>query len=304
MPTAGFVLTDSQGNATTVSGSFAVDAPVAGVPYVGSSMQTNGDPSPLESFCGRLLGVRRTYWNLNGGTASGTNLAASIIVARADANAGRIPWLSYKLRTGQTWATAAAGGSDADIDTLNAQLATVPGEAWVCIHHEPEGDGDLTVWTAMQQRLLARLTAPNIRTSTILTAYNVFKSGNPDYAVAAWWPGSMVDIMGFDAYNPYGRADGSTTWYELKTYYDAIAPAAQARGVDWGIAETGLTDAGATRDADWLTRAFDDMKDQPIQPGLALTYWNAVTSPSNGSWPLGTGIKRDKFKAILARSHA
>lgn len=291
---------DDEGNTVSGGGSIDVQDPATVLPYVGSSMQGGGDPATLETFCGRVLGVRRTYWAYS-------TIDSSITVAKADQLKGRIPWLSYKLSV--TWDQAASGQADAATQALATKLATVPGEVWVAIHHEPEGDGDIKVWQAFQQRLLALLKAgaPNVRTSTILTAYNVFKSGNTTYDVANWWPGSMVDIMAFDAYNPWGRADGSTQWYELKTYYDVIAPAAKARGVDWAVAETGYTDAAAARTMtppapDWLTRAYDDMKDQPIQPGLALTYWNAVTSPSNGSWPLGTGVKRDKFKAILARA--
>jgi hypothetical protein len=168
----------------------------------------------------------------------------------------------------------------------------------VALAHEPEGDGSLTDWTAMQRRLLPPLQAvANVRTSIITTGYDTWFSGNSSYSMAALWPGSMCDIMGTDRYNP------PTGFVEMKVTYDKIAADAKARGVDWAIAETGYTDQQAAQDPDWLTRAFDDMANHPIQRGIALTYFNSTLNSGANSWPLGTGVKRDKFKAILNRSH-
>ena len=272
-------------------------SPVGGtqLPYVGAAVQNNGDPSSLEAASGRVLGLHRTYWNYN-------NIASSITQATADAKAGRIPWLSYKLPG--TWADAASGQSDAATKALAAKLATVPGPVWVALHHEPEGDGNLADWVALQKRLLPLLAAaPNVRTSIILTAWDTFDSGNAAYSLKSLWPGTMVDIMGFDVYNRYGDADHPDKgWTEMSHFYDEIAPAAKARGVDWAIAETGYTDAAATKDPDWLTRAYDDMANRTDLPGLGLCYFDS-TANSIGSWPL-TGVKVDKFESILNRSHA
>ena len=180
----------------------------------------------------------------------------------------------------------------------------MPGPVWVALHHEPEGDGNLADWVALQKRLLPLLAAaPNVRTSIILTAWETFDSGNAAYSLKALWPGSMVDIMGFDAYNRYGDADHPNKgWTEMSHFYDEIAPAAKARGVDWAIAETGYTDAAAAKDPDWLTRAFDDMANRTDLPGLGLCYFNSVAN-SKGSWRLA-GVKDAAFDAILNRSHA
>ncbi len=262
-------------------------------PYVGASIQNNGDPSAMEASAGRTLGLRRTYWNYS-------NIASSIRSATADANAGRIPWLSYKLPG--SWADAAAGKADAQTKELAKQLATVPGEVWVAIHHEPEGDGNLSDWVALQKRLLPLLAAaPNVRTSIILTAWDTFDSKNSAYSLDALWPGNMVSILGMDAYNPYGDANHvGKGWTEMDHYYDEIAPAAKKLGVDWAIAETGYTDPAAAKDADWLTRAYQDMANRTDLPGLGLSYFNS-TANSVGSWPL-TGVKAAKFDAILNQS--
>jgi hypothetical protein len=266
----------------------------ASAPYVGAAIQGNGDPSAMEAEAGRPLGLHRTYWNYS-------NIDSSIRSATADAKAGRVPWLSYKLPV--SWADAAAGKVDAQTKDLAAKLATVPGPVWVAIHHEPEGDGNMQDWVAVQRRLLPLLhAAPNVRTSIILIAWDTFESGNASYSLDALWPGNMVDILGFDAYNRYGDANHiGKGWTEMKHYYDEIAPAAKKRGVDWAIAETGYTDEAAAKDADWLTRAYDDMANRTDLPGIGLSYFNS-TANSVGSWPL-TGVKIPTFDAILNRSH-
>jgi hypothetical protein len=269
--------------------------PGSHAPYVGAAIQGNGSPTALEASAGRVLGLHRTYWNYN-------NVASSIKQATADAQAGRIPWLSYKLSV--SWADAASGKADAATRALAAKLASVPGPVWVAINHEPEGDGNLSDWVAVQRRLLPLLAAaPNVRTSIILTAWDTFESGNRSYSLDSLWPGKMVSILGFDAYNPYGEnKQPARRWVEMNHFYDRIAPAAKSLGVDWAIAETGYTDAAAAKDPDWLTRAYDDMANRPDLPGLGLCYFNSSAN-SVGSWPL-TGVKDAKFDAILKRSHA
>ena len=286
--------TSAPTSGTTPTGSPGSPVSSSALPYVGAAIQNNGDPAAVEAAAGRVLGLHRTYWNYN-------KVDASIKQATADAKAGRIPWLSYKLSV--SWADAASGKADAATKALAAKLATVPGPVWVAIHHEPEGDGTLTDWVALQKRLLPLLAAaPNVRTSIILTAWDTFDSKNPAYSLNALWPGNMVDIMGFDAYNPYGDANHPDKgWTEMKHYYDQIAPAAKARGVDWAIAETGYTDAAAAKDPAWLTRAFDDMANRTDLPGIGLSYFNSVAN-SKGLWRLA-GVKDATFDAILNRSH-
>jgi hypothetical protein len=280
---------------TTPSSTPSTPSADGGLPYVGAAIQNNGDPASLESAAGRPLGLHRTYWNYN-------NVASSIRQATADAKAGRIPWLSYKLSV--SWADAAAGKADAATKALATQLATVPGPVWVAIHHEPEGDGNLSDWVALQRRLLPLLAAaPNVRTSIILTAWDTFDSKNAAYSLNSLWPGNMVDILGFDAYNPYGDANHPDKgWTEMSHYYDEIAPAAKKLGVDWAIAETGYTDPAAAKDPDWLTRAYNDMANRTDLPGLGLCYFDSSAN-SIGSWPLN-GVKDAKFADILNRSHA
>jgi hypothetical protein len=289
---------DDEGNVVTGSGSITLQAPPpTGLPFWGSSFQGNGDPTSLETFCGRALGLRRTYWNL-----TAAKVASSITEAKADAAKKRISWLSYDVATTDTWAAAAAGSADAEIEDLAARLETVPHEVWVALSHEPEGDGNLIDWRNMQRRLLAILAGvPNVKTSIITTGFDTWFSGNQAYSMDNLWPGSMCDIMGTDRYDPPTNNQG----VDLKVTYDKIAADADRLGASaWAIAETGYTDVQAANDPDWLTRAFDDMKDHPVMPGDGLSYFNSTANSGTNTWPLGSGIKRDKFKACLLRSHA
>lgn len=290
--------------------------PTSGLPLVGAAMQTSGtDPAPLEAFCGRPLGLNRTYWNLDASTVT-----SSIARAKADIAAGRLPWLSYKAgshtdpSTGKpvqdTWPQMLAktyNDYDAIIAKLAASLASLKVPVWVALHHEPEGDGNLPDWTKIQDTYLSVLAkaAPNVVPWIILTGYDTYYSGNAAYSVNALYPKTFKPNLGIDRYNNYGDAKHpvppGAAWLEAKDWYDRIAPDAKRLGVDWAIAETGLTDPGATKDADWITRAYDDMANHPIQPGIGLAYFNSNAN-SVGTWPLGTGTKRTKFAAILNRS--
>ena len=86
-----------------------------------------------------------------------------------------------------TWPTSGFRGSASSCRTRGSRwqpVAVTPGPGrspaswrqldgpvWLAFHHEPEGDGDLRAWTAMQARLapIVRETAPNVAYSIILT---------------------------------------------------------------------------------------------------------------------------------------
>lgn len=298
---------DDEGNVVTGSGSITLTSgtqPPA-LPLVGAAMQTsNTDPGPLEAFAGRSLGLNRTYWNF--GTTGSFTVAASLVQAGKDKAAGRVSWLSYKLAPGMSWAQGASGLADAAVLSLGSQLQALDRECWVAIHHEPEGDGVLSDWVAMQQRLLPMLAqAPNVKPWIILTGWDTFLSGNPAFSLDALYPVGSGANLGIDRYNNYGDAQHpvppGSGWTEMKATYDPTATFAKAHGIDWAIAETGLTDLGGTHDAGWFDRAFDDMANHPVKPGIGLAYFNSSAN-SVGTWPLGTGIKRTKFAGILNRS--
>jgi len=178
---------------------------------------------------------------------------------------------------------------------------------WVALHHEPEGDGTLSDWVAMQKRLSPILRAkPNIAFTVITTGWDTFFSGNSAYSLAALVPDpSIIDVLGFDAYNEYGvtkNGTTSTTMTEMKQYYVKIAAWSAAHGnKPWAMAETGYTDAAANHDAAWLTRAYADMK---TYGGVGLSYFDSNLNPLGGdlTWPLDLQSKRDAFAGDLALS--
>lgn len=276
------------------------------VPYVGlargqvvnGKQQGNLDPSAIEQQAGRPLGVRVTYWNMK-------QIDSAVSTMVTDAKVGRIAWPSFKLS--DTWAAAAGGASDDDAANLVQKIANakLPIPPWLTIHHEPEGDQpNLQDWVKVQQRLLPQFgRIPGLRTAIVLTAYDTFLNASTADDIDKLWPGSVASIMGFDAYNPYDNdANPGKGWKDMKAWYDLIAPAAKARGVDWAIRETGYTDTAAVRDAAWLTRGYDDMATHSVQPGLAFCYWDSMTAdkPEN-TWRLNS-VKTPLFVGILKRS--
>lgn len=267
------------------------------------------DPRPREALFGRTLAIHRTYWR-------GDQVERAVEWAARDIAAGRLPWISFKAphdpgtSTPYTWTQMAAGAGDAWAVDLAERLAELDGPVWVAVHHEPENDsGSLPAWTQMQRRLSPIFRAkPNIAYTVILMGYPQFRKADPDpqLAIDALWPGAQfVDVTGFDPYNWYGTLDASgrpvTTFTELDEYYQPISQWAESvGGARWAISETGLTDVAAERDADWIIRAFDDMK---ARGGIAMAYWDNefLANPAN-TFALDTPSKQQAFAHALARS--
>ncbi len=262
---------------------------------VGAAYGANTDPARLESDTGHPLALRRTYF-----TAS--QVSSAVRIARTDLASGRLPWISFKLP--HSWESMAAGAGDAWARSLARQLATLPGPVWVAFHHEPEGDGDIDAWRAMQERLapLVRSTAPNVAYTVVLTGWNQLY-GEKQYRLDSMWPrGVHVDVAGFDVYNQLGVVKNGVTNVKgtdlASSYFAPISRWAKARGIAWGLAETGYTDHASTRDPDWIRRTFRDLSGYG---GVAFTYFN-TTLNSIAPWDLSTSTKLTAFSRAQAES--
>ena len=281
---------------------------------------TIDDITNLESQVGGPVGIRRSYYKA-GQESSAISRAADDIAH------GRLPWLSFKLPYG--WADMANGRGDAWATDLANRLGQLNGPVWIALHHEPEGDGNHPDWVAMQRHLSPLFRQhDNIAYTIILMGWHQFLSGNTAYSMDTFWPGKEnVDVLGFDPYNFYAttRSNGSMNWAwdEMSKYYDGITKWLKNSGnqdVPWAIAETGYSDIAASiprnyvapngktvstagSGADWLTRAYDDMK---TAGGVALTYFSVAgtvnNEPSDWTWPITSNPKRTTYANILNRS--
>lgn len=292
--------------------------PLAGQALFGAaSVNPTQDPLPREAQLGASLGIHRTYWR-------GNQQEKAVNRATLDLQSGRIPWLSFKApyapgtATRLTWAEMAAGAGDAWAADLAQQLGSLPGPVWVAIHHNPESlraSEDVQNWKAMQQRLSPFFRAyPNIAYTVILTGYYQFRVGlqEPALSMEALWPGAQyVDVTGFNPYNRYGTLKPSgnlnTTFTEMKEYYTPMGIwSASVGGAKWGLAESGYTDKAAAKDANWLSRAYMDLK---TAGGVAFTYWDGLTQSADessiepaGTWILDNPAKLSIFAQLLKGS--
>ncbi|MBT1002477.1 hypothetical protein KIH31_07660 [Paenarthrobacter sp. DKR-5] len=271
--------------------------PACGV-LVGAAVGGNSDPAPLETALGKTLQIRRTFWGPNG-------VDKAVTAARQDISAGRIPWLSFKLP--YDWRRMADGDGDAWASSLVDRLAALRGPVWIAFHHEPEGDGQIGDWVAMQRHLapMVHQGSQNVAFTMILTGWHQFH-GDPQFSLGALWPGDgMVDLLGFDIYNEFGSLkDGqaNTTMLDLgQTYFPQISAFAGAHHTAWGLAETGLTDDAATADPGWLEQSYTAMR---RTGGVAFTYFDSSLNSNGNSWELGSGTKRNEFQAILDQAAA
>jgi len=289
------VLPPSSGGGLLSNGcSYTVQGlPECGV-YVGAAHGSNTDPTTMEGQLGGNLGVRRTYF-------TGTGVTKAVDVARADIAAGRLPWISFKLP--YSWGEMAAGAGDAWARDLTSRLAALDGPVWIAFHHEPEGDGDIQQWRRMQERLapIVQAAGPNLAFTVIVTGWHQFY-GAAEYRLSEIWPrGVKVDVAGFDIYQQYGVVkDGQTTtkWTDFSEYFRQISAWAATVGVDWGLAETGVTDRAAVDHPSEIPDTVDLMG---RYGGIAYTYFD-TTLNSVAPWDLSPAGKFESFKKALTPS--
>lgn len=254
--------------------------------YLGMAYGGNTDPTLLEQDVGRL-GVRRTYFRPD-------QVRYAVRTARADIAAGRLPWVSFKLP--HPWWRMARGRGDRWARGVARQLGTVEGPVWVAFHHEPEGDGRIRNWRRTQQRLgpILRRTSRNLAFTVILTGWHQLHSDGT-YSLRRVWPRrTKVDVAGFDVYNAEGMVKNGSTLGPTDMDGDYFAPLsrwAARKGVYWGLAETGYTDAAARRDPDWIDRTHRQLV---ARDGIAMAYFNSTLN-SSASWDLSPPVKEEAF---------
>ena len=263
--------------------------PQCGV-LLGAAYGSNTDPADWERSMGHGLGVHRTYYDWN-------EVREAVATARLDLRAGRVPWISFKPPF--YWYEMAEGRGDVWARHLAAQLATLNGPVWVAFHHEPEGDGDVENWTAMQERLapIVRAEAPNVAYSVILTGWNQFY-GSEEYSLKSLWPDTKIDLVGFDVYNKYGVEEAGRTSIERTRfkhhYFAKIQKFAEQHDVAWGLAETGYTDRSALVEPKFVQHLYNSVR---RHGGVAVSYFNTTVN-SVAPWRL-TGVKEEQFAAQL-----
>lgn len=266
--------------------------PACGV-LLGGAYGGNQDPSDWERRADQQLGVRRTYYGPEEAKAAAT-------VASQDLVVGRVPWLSFK--TPHSWGRMAQGAGDEWIADITRRLALIDGPVWLAIHHEPENDGAIEDWTAMQERLapVVRAGAPNVAYTVILTGYQqVF--GDEEFALENLWPDTEVDLVGFDVYERYGttrddeRVSGLTPFED--SYFPIFAGFAEERDLAWGIAETGYADEAVEDHPDVVRRIYDGVEKNG---GVVVAYFNSVLN-STATWRLNE-VKEGAFSEVLRDS--
>lgn len=257
---------------------------------MGASVGGTQDIGSLENQVGMSLGLHRTYYNPD-------QVSKAISVVNDDLSHGRLPWISFKLP--YSWADMAAGKGDAWATDLVKRLAQVNGPVWLAFHHEPEGDGNLPDWTAMQRHLgpIVHANSNNVAFTTILIGWDSFFTSG-DESIKALWPGDgLVDIAGFDIYNNYGAVRNGISnlpMLDPMKYFGIIGPWARAHNVRWAIAETGYTAAAAEADPSWLSGEYQDLNSEG---GVALSYFDSSLN-SIADWTLDTSNKITDFTRL------
>jgi hypothetical protein len=269
--------------------------PAPGTTFLGAAVNGTSDLGTRETQLGSHLSLHRTYFQAN-------NIAGAVKQANADHAAGRLPWISFKEPL--SWADMAAGKGNTWATQVADALATVDGPIWLAVHHEPENDGDMALWTQMQAQIAPIIHArtDNVAYSVIYSGWNTFGGGNN--TVATKWPGDAnIDILAIDAYNDYGTdrdGDGvlNKKILDLSTYFAKMKTWSDAHGTAWALGETGQTNLAATVDPTWIQRSYQQMI---AAGGAGFAYYDSSAN-SVGNWTLDDTTKRASFKSQMPLS--
>jgi hypothetical protein len=193
---------------------------------------------------------------------------------------GVYPVISFKV-PGNDWAGVASGRYNSDLDllisTLTARKAAGRAPVCVAVHHEPSGDGDLTVWARMQEFLSNRF-APSTDVfcfSTISNGYDWGPKNGGKGEVEAMYPRSLIDTMNRNRHiigcDTYDSADATKLDYALydRTSLKIIGFIAWARAE--GVKLLGLGEFGCHNDLD-ITRSWKLIQDNKDLFGYACHF--------------------------------
>jgi hypothetical protein len=284
----------SQAATPTLTNGCSVSA--RGIPscgaFVGAAFGANSNVASWETTMGKKLGVHRTYWSYS-------QVSSAVTQAKNDVANHRVGWMSFKPP--YSWSAMAAGKGDAWARDLATKMSTIGGPVWVAINHEPEGEGDMQQWKAMQAHLapIMRAAAPNLGYSIILMGYHEFQGNTAVYGMSKIWPNTKIDVAGFDIYEMYGvQKSGQpmeTRWKDFRgKYFTPIQSWSKSTGVPWGLAETGYSDPAALKKPNWPTTTYNDMV---AYGGIAFAYFN-TNLHSQANWVLSTTAKKNAFTAV------
>jgi PKD repeat protein len=259
---------------------------------VGGSYGSNSDPVDWEASAGRNLGVNRRFYT--------SSQVSSAVTAAQDALAhNRVPWISFKLP--YTWEDMAAGKGDAWTLDLVKRLDALDGPVYLAFHHEPEGDGNITAWKQMQERLgpIVRSNSDNVAFTVVLTGWNQLY-GDAQYRLDSMMPNTKVDLVGFDVYEKYGTNNSSgtmiTKWTDFENdYFKPLSAWAAAHDMAWGLAETAYDDDAYAVKPDWISQNIALAEKYGAQ---AWAYFNTGlnNNASGSAWALETAGEQAAFK--------
>jgi hypothetical protein len=202
--------------------------------------------------------------------------------------AGQLPWLSFKVPN-NNWAGVPLGQYDAGLDIILERAEARP-EAWiVSVHHEPDGDGTLSVWAEMQE-YISNYLAPMSHKVAFAPIGNGFWFGPNQYApakIADAFPASLIAALNANnhllAVDSYDSADATKLSYSL---YDRTSLKIQGF-IDWcrsnGVNTIGWGEFGCHTGED-VRRCWNIFADNCDLVGVA-NYFNSGAN-SRANWLL------------------
>ncbi len=265
-----------------------------------------GDPGPGRLYFGASLAIDEPAASRTdlGGTAMSMvrrfyrphQTELMLALTRTDVASGIVPFVSFKVPG--TWAEAAAGHSDAWLDTVIEAVDSLGAPVFLALHHEPENDvtaNDFARddWLRMQQRALAR--SQEVARVTLVPVLMSWSFQHRSRRKPQEWIVPDAPLIGVDVYNPW-RPDGPEQWVEFADLIGAIRRVVPDRPLI--VPETAATadPFDPLRAALWLRGAFDTAVREDV---VGLAWFDAETEEGRDRRLDDAG--REEFRALLER---
>jgi hypothetical protein len=268
----------------------------------------NWDPAETEQRMGAKLMIHRIYHS------NGAKVDSAVKWVKDDIAKGRqASEVSFKVPA--SWADMAAGKRDdffTEVATkLKAAVAGTDHRVLLAFNHEPEDDfKDLSAaqqdqkrdeWKAMQNRAAGFFSdIEQVEFGVIFMGYHSFPNlGSalyPRWSLDNAVPSTPeLDYIGLDVYED-ANAPAKARPFETR-YFKPMQAFAAKRGVEWGLSETGLTEAAFKANPTWFT----DMN-ALIQKydGSFLDYFNTNLN-SIATWSMTAGDAREKAFGVTLK---
>ncbi|MFV0458921.1 MAG: hypothetical protein ACK5MT_09175 [Actinomycetales bacterium] len=284
--------------AVTGSGSAKWNGHQPGKIYFGTVCK--GDMSGSMRRAGGAFGANRTFYKWSEFNREARNI-------RADHNANRLPWVSFKppTRVLGIWKRIASGAFDADIRARARHYAQFAKPVMVTFNHEPQtdvpalgtGEEFAAAWCRIHDVMKAETGLKNIVSTPIIGEW-VFSPINRKHDPEQFATRALMnrcDVFGIDVYQTKTNETYGDRVVRVLDYLDSNGHSDKMLG----IGETGAANGVGTMSSDtWWTKSWNWAANNTNRLSVVCYFDLVAPDGLDGYWPIDeTWAKQKAIRA-------